>query len=346
MNIKLNNLKRKFFREDLIIDIGSNKIIISGLQSSLNSKQSSLIALEYKDSYRTVLATGDDAFELYGKETRNVKVECPIKKGKIIDKNLLVYLLKDLILKYNKESYLKFPPRIISIVPTNIEEVDREQLEFVINSVGCREFTMIDTLIANAIGVGCDIGNEKAIMVIDIGKDVLQCGIIKLNKIVVSKNYEFGLDFINYRIIDRIRELYHLEIGYQTAEKIKKDVGLNPNGLADDLIKITGKDILSNIPKDILIKYSDIYEVNMIFYKKLLNKIKEIFSEMPVEISSDIIERGIIVCGGGSQLANLKNILKEDLKIKIKISDNDFCAVDGVKLLLNGKKEEKIINYE
>ena len=67
---------------------------------------------------------------------------------------------------------------------------------------------------------------------------------------------------------------------------------------------------------------------------------------MPVEISSDIIERGIIVCGGGSRLANLKNILKEDLKIKIKISDNDFCAVDGVKLLLNGKKEEKIINYE
>lgn len=344
MNLSfLKNIKDFLFKKDIIIDIGSNQISFSPLHSENLYKEQALIAVEYHDSHKSIVAIGNDAKELFGKESENIKVVKPIKEGKIEDRLMAENLIKQILDKHNNENMLKLPPKILMIIPTKSSDVDMEQREAVITAVGCREFQIVNSLLASAIGMGGDIGNEKGVMVLDIGGENIQCGIVKLNKIITSKSFDYGISELDEMIIKKVREEYKVAIGFQTAENLKMTVGLNKE---HSRIKVCGKDIIKNIPVEVEVDSSLISDVAELFFKRMLNIIKLVFEDMPEEISLDIKERGIMICGGGSQLKGLEENLLSELKLNVQIANSSFVSIEGARILWNNINNETIINYE
>jgi rod shape-determining protein MreB len=339
----LKKLKESFFKEDLIIDIGSNKIMVTGLESDYEINEASLIAIEYHDNYKSIIAIGNDAKELQGKEGGNIKIIKPIKEGKIEDKLMVEHLLRQIINKYKTESVFKLPYKILMITPTNISDVDREQREDVIASIGSRDFQTINNLLASAVGMGGDIGNEKGVMVLDIGEENIQCGIVKLNKIITSQSFDFGIGQVDGEIIKVIREKYKIAIGSKTAEKLKIKSGLDSE---EFVATVCGKDVLKNTPIEVDVNLDDVRECIQLFFKKVMISIQSVFEDMPEEIAQDIKDRGIMVCGGGSQLKGLEKELMARLNLKIQVAESDFVAVHGAKRLWVNMSNETIINYD
>jgi rod shape-determining protein MreB len=339
----IKNIKKILFKEDIIIDIGSKQVSFSNLYSNLMFKEQSLIAVEYHDSHKSIVAFGNDARDLAGKESENIKVISPVKEGKIEDRLMTENLVKQIIEKHNPESFLKLPPKVFMLVPTNISEVDMEQRESLMASVGAREIQIVNNLLASAIGMGGDIGNEKGVMVLDIGGESIQCGIVKLNKIINSRSFDFGVGELDKMIVKTIREKYKIAIGLQTAENLKKEIGMDTKH--KEFI-ISGKDILKNIPIERKIESRDIVDVFKIFLDKIVIVIKKVFEDMPEEISADINSRGIMICGGGSQLKNLKESLNDKLHLKIEIAKDEFVSIVGAKIIWKNMNNETIINYD
>jgi rod shape-determining protein MreB len=339
----IKSIKKILFKEDMIMDIGSKQVSFSNLHSNIIFKEQSLIAVEYHDSHKSIVAFGNDAKDLAGKESENIKVINPIKEGKIEDRLMTENLVKQIITKHNPESFLKLPPKVFILVPTNISEVDMEQRESLMASVGAREIQIVNSLLASAIGMGGDIGNEKGVMVLDIGGENIQCGIVKLNKIINSRSFNFGVGELDKMIVKTIREKYKIAIGLQTAEILKKEVGMDPKN--KEFI-ISGKDILKNIPIEKKIESRDIIDVVKKFFDKIVIVIKKVFEDMPEEISSDINSRGIMICGGGSQLKYLKENLNDQLHLKIEIAKDEFVSIVGAKIIWKNINNETIINYD
>lgn len=344
MNLSfIKSIKKMIFKEDIIIDIGSNQVSFSELDSSEKFKEQALIAVEYHDTHKSIVAIGNDAKNLVGKESENIKVVRPIREGKIEDRLMAENLVRQVIEKHRGQNMLKLPPRIFMVVPTNISDVDIEQRESVVSALGAREVQSVDNLLASAIGMGGDIGNEKGVMVLDIGGENIQCGIVKLNKIITSKSFDFGINEIDNDIIKKIREKYNIAIGLLTAEQLKIKIGMSPN---EEIVKICGKDVLKNIPVEVGVSTLDVYNPSMTFFDKIIVIIKEVFEDMPEEISSDIKERGIMICGGGSQLKFLGDNLKNQLDLTVEIAKDEFVSLDGAKIIWENINNETIINYE
>lgn len=308
------------------IELGSEKvnIYVKNINKTISFK--TIVAIDLLEN--KIIKVGEDANKISEKEPNNIIIKRPIQKGKIVDLELTIQMIKE-VLTINKIKNKIINPNVLVAYDIDLNQVEKEVLIEAIRQIGAKNIYMIDSLKLAARGIGMDITKVEGNMIIDIGYQKTKIGILSLNNIVKYKCIDIGSNTFNNDIISYIRNNYKLLIGNKTSEEIKKN--LNENN-----IFIEGKDVITGLPNNINIKSNDIKLSINKSIDIIIESIKEILNEISPELINDISNKGIVVIGGGSNLSYLMEELEKNLNMPVLgVNNPDTCIIDGIKIVLN-----------
>ena len=325
---------------DIGIDLGTANVLIYVKGRGIVLNEPSVVVIE-KDTKR-VIAVGKEANVMLGRTSGKVKAIRPMKDGVIADFELTEIMLNTFIKKI-KARNLFTRPRILICCPTNITPVEKNAIKEAAERTGARKVYIEEEPKVAAIGAGMDISKPSANMVLDIGGGTTDIAILSLNDIVESASIKIAGNAFDNDIIKYIREKYKLLIGEKTAEDIKIEFTniYKPN--KKETIEIKGRNLITGLPSTIEINQEETKEALKDSINRIIKAIKGVLEVTPPELSADIVEKGIILTGGGSQLTGLTEVLEEELKIPILMVESPLtCVAEGTGILLNHvKKLEK-----
>lgn len=322
---------------DFGIDLGTSNIRINTKTKGLLINEPSIIALD-KDTNK-VIAIGKEAYKILGKNPKNITIIKPIKNGVISDMNAAEILLEELI-KRLKINNLFIKPQILICYPSSSTELEKNIIKELVERTGARKVYISEKTKIAALGIGLDINKPTANMIIDIGGGTTDISIISMNEIVVSKTINIAGNKFNEDIINFIKKKYKLLIGEKTTEEIKKKYLNIYNSDNNVKFKITGKDLITGLPSTIEISQTEIKESIYKSINEIIISIISVLEESPPEISADIVEKGIVLTGGSSQICGLIELLKERLKIPVFIAESPLTSVaEGSKIMLEELKK-------
>lgn len=314
------------FSSDLAIDLGTANTLVFAKGRGIVCNEPSVVVVR-KDNKKTV-AVGIDAKKMLGKTPANIIAIRPMKDGVIADFDATGEMLKYFIKKvHNRKTFLS--PRVIIGVPSGITQVEQRAVKDAAQASGAREVYLIEEPMAAAVGVGLPVGEPSGNMIVDIGGGTTDIAVISLDGIVYSKAVRVGGDKMDEAIIAYIKRKYNLMIGDRTAEQIKIEVGsayavdsANPKTM-----EIKGRDLISGIPKIIVIGETEIREALHEPVSIILDTIKVTLENTPPELAADIVDRGIVMAGGGALLMGLDALIKEETGLPVIIADDPLSAV-------------------
>lgn len=322
---------------DFGIDLGTSNIRINTKTKGLLINEPSIIALD-KDTNK-VIAIGKEAYKILGKNPKNITIIKPIKNGVISDMNAAEILLEELI-KRLKINNLFIKPQVLICYPSSSTELEKNIIKELVERTGARKVYISEKTKIAALGIGLDINKPTANMIIDIGGGTTDISIISMNEIVVSKTINIAGNKFNEDIINFIKKKYKLLIGEKTTEEIKKKYLNIYNSDNNVKFKITGKDLITGLPSTIEISQTEIKESIYKSINEIIISIISVLEESPPEISADIVEKGIVLTGGSSQICGLIELLKERLKIPVFIAESPLTSVaEGSKIMLEELKK-------
>lgn len=315
------------FSNDLAIDLGTANTLVYLKGKGIVSNEPSVVAIQ-KDSKgaKKVLAVGREAKEMLGKTPANVVAIRPMKDGVIADFEVTEAMLRHFITKsHNRKTLVK--PRIIVCVPVGITEVEKRAVKESALSAGAREVYLIEEPMAAAIGAGLPITEASGNIIVDIGGGTTEIAVISLGGIVFSKSIRIGGDKMDEAIVQHIKKRYNLLIGETTAEKIKIQIGsAYPSG-EDKTMEVKGRSLVAGIPKTIEVNASEIRDALSEPVNAILNAIKESLEKTPPELAADIVDKGIVLAGGGALLTNLDVLIREETGLPVMIAEDPLAAV-------------------
>lgn len=322
---------------DLGIDLGTSNILINTKKNGLLINEPNIIALDKETN--KVIAVGEEANKILGKNPKNIKIIKPIKNGVISDLDAAELLLEELI-KRLKINNLFMKPQVLICYPSSSTELEKNVIKELVERTGARKVYISEKTKVAALGIGLDISKPTAHMIVDIGGGTTDISIISINEVVISKTITIAGNKFNEDIIDFIKKKYKLLIGEKTTEEIKKKY-LNIYNANDKVkFKITGKDLITGLPSTMEISQVEIKESISKSINEIIESIISVLEESPPEISADIVEKGIVLTGGSSQICGLINLLKERLKIPIFIAESPLTSVaEGSKIMLEELKK-------
>lgn len=322
---------------DFGIDLGTSNIRINTKTKGLLINEPSIIALD-KDTNK-VIAIGKEAYKILGKNPKNITIIKPIKNGVISDMNAAEILLEELI-KRLKINNLFIKPQVLICYPSSSTELEKNIIKELVERTGARKVYISEKTKIAALGIGLDINKPTANMIVDIGGGTTDISIISMNEIVVSKTINIAGNKFNEDIINFIKKKYKLLIGEKTTEEIKKKYLNIYNSDNNVKFKITGKDLITGLPSTIEISQTEIKESIYKSINEIIISIISVLEESPPEISADIVEKGIVLTGGSSQICGLIELLKERLKIPVFIAESPLTSVaEGSKIMLEELKK-------
>lgn len=322
---------------DFGIDLGTSNIRINTKTKGLLINEPSIIALD-KDTNK-VIAIGKEAYKILGKNPKNITIIKPIKNGVISDMNAAEILLEELI-KRLKINNLFIKPQVLICYPSSSTELEKNIIKELVERTGARKVYISEKTKIAALGIGLDINKPTANMIVDIGGGTTDISIISMNEIVVSKTIIIAGNKFNEDIINFIKKKYKLLIGEKTTEEIKKKYLNIYNSDNNVKFKITGKDLITGLPSTIEISQTEIKESIYKSINEIIISIISVLEESPPEISADIVEKGIVLTGGSSQICGLIELLKERLKIPVFIAESPLTSVaEGSKIMLEELKK-------
>ena len=318
-----------FFSKDLAIDLGTANTLVYVKGKGIVSNEPSVVAV-YKDNRgsKKVIAVGEEAKKMLGKTPGNIIAIRPLKDGVIADFEITEAMLKYFIQKiHNKKSYAR--PRIVISVPSGITPVEKRAVKESAESAGAREVYLIEEPMAAAIGVGLPITEPSGNMIVDIGGGTTEVAVISLAGIVYCNSVRVAGDKIDEAIIQYIKRKYNLLIGERTAEIIKITIGsAYPNPIDDELtMEVKGRDLVGGIPKTLEISSKEIREAISEPVNAIIEAIRIALERTPPELASDIVDKGIVISGGGALLRNLDLLIKEVTRLPVIIAENPLTAV-------------------
>jgi rod shape-determining protein MreB len=300
-----------WFSSDLAIDLGT---------------ANTLVYVKGNRGSNKVLAVGKEAKMMLGRTPGNIVAIRPMKDGVIADFEITETMLRHFIRKvHNRRSLIR--PRIIVCVPSGITQVEKRAVRESAESAGAREVFLIEEPMAAAIGAGLPITEPTSNMVLDIGGGTTEVAVISLAGIVYSKSVRVGGDKMDEAILQQIKRKYNLLIGERTAELIKTTIG---NAFAGEQIakmQIKGRDLVSGIPKIIEIDSDEVRESITEQIETILETVKIALEQTPPELAADIVDRGIVLTGGGALLQNLDMLLREETGLPITITEDPLSTV-------------------
>lgn len=315
-----------WFSNDLAIDLGTANTLVFVKGKGVVCDEPSVVVVR-RDNKKTV-AVGVEAKKMLGKTPSNLLTIRPMKDGVIADFDATGEMLKYFIAKvHNRRSFVS--PRVIIGVPSGITQVEQRAVKDAALASGAREVYLIEEPMAAAIGVGLPVGEPSGNMIVDIGGGTTDIAVISLDGIVFSKASRVGGDKMDEAIMAYIKRRYNLMIGDRTAEQIKIDIGsaYALDGEKPLTMDIKGRDLLSGIPKTILITEEEIREALAEPVSIILDTIKVTLENTPPELAADIVDKGIVLAGGGALLKGLDSLIKKETALPVVVAEDPLTAV-------------------
>ncbi len=315
------------FSNDLAIDLGTATTLTFVKGRGIVSNEPSVVAVQRTAAGgKRVLAVGKEAKEMLGRTPGNIVAVRPMKDGVIADFEVTEAMLRYFITRaHNRRTLVR--PRIIICVPSGITEVEKRAVRDSALAAGAREVYLIEEPMAAAIGAGLPITEPSGNMIVDIGGGTTEVAVISLAGIVMSKSIRTGGDKMDEAIVSHIKRKYNLLIGERTAEDIKKQIG-SAFPLDEVLtVDVKGRDLVAGVPKTLNINSDEIREALAEPVNAIVEAVRVVLERTPPELSADIVDRGIVLSGGGSQLRNLDMLLREETGLPVMVSENPQLAV-------------------
>ncbi len=316
-----------FVSNDIAIDLGTANTLVYIKGKGIVLNEPSVVAVDR--ATKRVLAVGREAKEMLGRTPTGIDAVRPLKDGVIADFEKTEELLRKFIQKVQSRRFL-VRPRIIVSVPSGITEVEKRAVRDSAEHAGAREVFLVAEPIAAAIGVGLPVDKPTGNMVIDIGGGTTEIAVITLNGIVTDTSIRVGGDKMDDAIVQYIKRQYNLLIGEQTAEKIKIGVGSAFPFGEETSMEIKGRDLIGGIPKTITITSQEIRGSLEEPVSAIVDAVKESLEKTPPELASDIVDRGIVMTGGGALLRGLGALLHDRTHLPIRVAEDSLlCVVLG-----------------
>ena len=330
------------FSNDVAIDLGTANTLVYLRGKGIVLNEPSVVAVDRTTN--KVIAVGKEAKSMLGRTPDEIVAVRPLKDGVIADFEKTEDLLREFIQKaLRRRTWVR--PRIIICVPSGITEVEKRAVQDSAQHAGAREVLLVPEPIAAAIGVGLPVGKPSGNMIIDIGGGTTEIAVMALNSIVNQQSIRVGGDEMDEAIVQYVKKAYNLLIGEQTAEFIKIRVGSAFRLEQEEEIEIKGRDLVAGIPKTMKISSVEVREALSEPLQQIVDALMQSLEKTPPELASDIVDRGIVMTGGGSLLRGIDMLLREATNLPITVAEDPLtCVVLGTgKILDDPTLYEKVL---
>ena len=314
------------FSNDIAIDLGTANTLIYMKGRGIVLNEPSVVALRNVGGRKVLAAVGIEAKQMLGRTPGHMEAIRPMKDGVIADFEVTEAMLRYFITRvHNRQTLVK--PRIIIGVPSGITEVEKRAVRDSALAAGAREVYLIEEPMAAAIGAGLPITEASGNMIVDIGGGTTEVAVISLSGIVAARSIRVAGDKMDEAVVAYIRRKYNLLIGERTAELVKKQIG-NAYRLDEvESMEIKGRDLIAGVPKTIVVTSDEIREALSEPVGAIVEAVRSVLERTPPELAADIVDRGIVLTGGGALLRNLDVLLREETGLPVMVSDSPECAV-------------------
>ena len=333
-----------FFSNDIGIDLGTATTLVYLKGKGIVLCEPSVVAVE-KNSQR-VLAVGVRAKMMLGRTPANIVAIRPLRDGVIADFEVTEKMLRYFITRvHNRKALVR--PRVVVGVPSGVTEVEKRAVRESAEHAGAREIYLVQEPMAAAIGADLPVQEPAGNMIVDIGGGTSEVAIISLGGIVVSQCVRVGGDEMDESIIQYIKNTYNLMIGERTAEEVKMSIGSAFPGSGKDKeesMEIKGRDLVTGLPKTLLVSSGEIRKAMSDPISVIVNTVKSTLERTPPELASDIVDRGIVLAGGGSLLKGLDRLLSKETGLPVNLTEDPLsCVVRGTGKILDELETLKMV---
>ena len=317
----------KFGNKDIGIDLGTANILVTVKDKGIVLNEPSVVAIDRKTG--EILATGHEAKEMLGRTPNQIKAVRPMKDGVIADFTATQLMLKNIIKKICTR-YNIGRPRVVVGVPSGITEVEERAVEESIIQAGAREVYLIEEPMAAAIGAGLDVAEPTGNIIVDIGGGTTEVAVISLGGIVVSHSLKVAGDELDEDIVNYVKREMGLAIGLTTAEQIKLQIGCASPLMTEMSMEVRGRDLSNGLPRNITINSTQAEEAMRDSVNEIVEIVKATLEKTPPELASDIIEKGIVLAGGGALIKNLDKLISSKTDMPVYVAEDPLdCVVKG-----------------
>jgi len=320
------------FSKDIGIDLGTANVLIHVKGKGIVLNEPSVVAIDKKTN--KVLAVGEEARQMVGRTPGNITAIRPLRDGVIADFDVTEAMLRHFINKLNLKGFLT-KPRILICCPTNITSVEQKAIREAAEKSGGKKVYLEEEPKVAAIGAGMDIFQPSGNMVVDIGGGTTDIAVLSMGDIVTSESIKVAGDVFDNDILQYIKKEYKLLIGERTAEAIKMTIGTVFKGGRNDTMDIRGRDMVTGLPRTIMIQSEEIERALHESVAMIVQSAKNVLEKTPPELSADIIDRGVIITGGGALLHGMDQLLIEELKVPVFVAERPMdCVAIGTGIML------------
>lgn len=322
------------FSKDIGIDLGTANTLVYVKGRGIVINEPSVVAINTKT--KQILAIGEEAKKMVGRTPAYIVANRPLVDGVVSDFEVTEQMLRYFIQKVHKESFSLFPrPRVVIGIPSGVTEVEKRAVEEAATSAGARQAFLIEEPMAAAIGARLPIQDASGSMIVDIGGGTTEVAVISLGGVVTNKSIRIAGDELNEDIIQYAKDEFNLFLGERTAEEIKINIG-SAAPIKENLeMVMRGRDVLTGLPKSVSVNDEQVREALNKSVQQIVDTIKISIEETPPELVADIMDRGIILVGGGALLRGLDRLAAEQTQMPVHIADEPLtCVVRGTGLVL------------
>ncbi len=321
------------FAKDIGIDLGTANVLIYVKGQGIVLNEPSVVAMDSET--KKPLAVGSEAREMLGRTPGSVVAIRPMKDGVIADFEITEIMLNHFIRKINGKSFLS-RPRILICCPSNITQVEKNAIKEAAERTGAKKVFIEEEPKVAAVGAGMDISKPSGNMVIDIGGGTTDIAVLSLGGIVTSSSIKIAGNVFDNDIMKYIKDKYKLLIGDRTAEEIKMSIGTVYSGNKNDKMEVRGRDLVTGLPHTITMCSDEVEEALRESVYIIIHTAKNVLEQTPPELAADIIDKGIVITGGGALIDGFDQLLSHELKVPVFVAESPLtCVVEGTGVLLD-----------
>jgi len=311
------------FSNDIGIDLGTANTLVYVKDQGIVLREPSVVAV--RSGTTQVLAVGDEAKRMLGRTPGNIVAVRPLKDGVIADFEMTESMLRHFITKVHNRKWVR--PRVVIAVPSGITEVEKRAVKESAAHAGAREVYLIEEPMAAAIGVGLPVQDAAGNMIVDIGGGTTEVALISLSGIVFSRSVRVAGDELDDAIAGYMKRAYNLMIGERTAEEIKIKIGSAYPMEKETSLEVKGRDLVAGLPKTLAITSQEVREALLEPIATIVESVRVTLERCPPELSADLVDRGLVLAGGGALLRGVDRLLQEETGLPVHIAEDPLSAV-------------------